>query len=849
MSVKARLLSVIETVAPRRRLIYILARVFILILIAAFVFEHGNWTRTETLHGPFPHNSVETAYHVAIATDVPYLAVPSPQLERVGTFDELSAVRMWINGKTWNPPEAPQPSVDQGSFFGIPGLYRTLSFALPPNVANDAATTLTITYAIRLQPFIYRVLLWLVAGLAFLAIYLAYRAGDCAWIRRRAARPEPLIRLMQWMSWIFLASCLFYLGTIVYGLLWGVALPTAAVFRLIPFARSVSGMAPYAPLGVIAFAAVGAGLSWLAWLGLAPAEPVRQFEDLQAHLWRIWGLPALFCLFLFTLSAGWSGYFHPLYQNYMSIGGLVPNSDNGGFFRDTSHLAYFGTWGLMGSRRPMAEAFRELTTVPVDYSYSAALLVQLVLIVAVLYWASVLLARRYGIWAAIGFAGLAFNIAALFLSTTMTEPLGYIWGLVALVFFIQSIWQRSLAHALVGLAALTIAMMIRMGAFFAIPFMVLWIGFGFAKGMAARVRVMTFACAIVIAIIVVNLALQRFYGEPGVDTGGNFAWTACGLSVGQGWQGCNPLYKAQLASLPDERAQSFFLFEQTWRNFVAHPSVLIVQLVKNGIYFLQRVGPFMFSAYGPLFPPETGDSDLLLLPLLVGVFAVLRKTSWLERSFWLATLLSIPLSASIIVLADGWRLLHVSHIFIAAFLALGFAVPRPAEERRTATVMGWRAGTGVVAASLMAFLVFPALAHQMALRERRAHPPIRPPGAHEEIVTGGASMSGFVVIPDGAPRPRDLASLHVSDFVDMVHATKLQRDFGPFLTQVLPRVPFAFVYAGRMDGPNDTNTYIAPLDVLRRKDVWAWRFTTRAGAPDHKRWTILREVVSANPLP
>ncbi len=110
-------------------------------------------------------------------------------------------------------------------------------------------------------------------------------------------------------------------------------------------------------------------------------------------------------------------------------------------------------------------------------------------------------------------------------------------------------------------------------------------------------------------------------------------------------------------------------------------------------------------------------------------------------------------------------------------------------------------------------------------------------------------MSGFVVIPDAVPRPRDIPSLHVSEFVRMVHETNLQHDFGPFLGQVLPRVPFAFVSAGRLEGANDTNTYIAPVEVLRRKDVWAWRFMTRGGMPGQKSWTVLRDVVSAKPLP
>ena len=83
----------------------------------------------------------------------------------------------------------------------------------------------------------------------------------------------------------------------------------------------------------------------------------------------------------------------------------------------------------------------------------------------------------------------------------------------------------------------------------------------------------------------------------------------------------------------------------------------------------------------------------------------------------------------------------------------------------------------------------------------------------------------------------------------MVRAIHLEGDFGPFLDQVLPRVPFAFVGAGRMDGPNNTNVYIVSPEILAHKDVWAWRFTTRCGAEGEKPWSVLRDVVAAQPLP
>ncbi len=191
MSTKARLLSVVERLAPRRRLIYLVTLVFGAMLVAAFVFEHGDWTRTEVLHGPFAREATGTQYSVPIAENVPYLSIPSPELNSEGAADESSSIRLWVNGKPWNPPQAPQPSFSQSQRYGIPGLVRTLEFSLPPQVANDSSTTVTVTYHVFPRPAIYRIFLLFVVALTFLAFILAYCSDDCGWIRALAARARP----------------------------------------------------------------------------------------------------------------------------------------------------------------------------------------------------------------------------------------------------------------------------------------------------------------------------------------------------------------------------------------------------------------------------------------------------------------------------------------------------------------------------------------------------------------------------------------------------------------------------------------------------------------------------------
>ena len=122
-----RLFSWIDRLAPHQRSIHVFAGIFAAAFAATFVLDYGHWTRTEDFRGPFQRNPDDAAqYVVPIGTDIPFLSIPSPQP------GEVSTIRLWVNGRSFDPTEAPEPSIEQGKLWGIRGLYRTLRFSLPP---------------------------------------------------------------------------------------------------------------------------------------------------------------------------------------------------------------------------------------------------------------------------------------------------------------------------------------------------------------------------------------------------------------------------------------------------------------------------------------------------------------------------------------------------------------------------------------------------------------------------------------------------------------------------------------------------------------------------------------------
>src|SRR5262249_36532768 len=155
-----------------------------------------------------------------------------------------------------------------------------------------------------------------------------------------------------------------------------------------------------------------------------------------------------------------------------------------------------------------------------------------------------------------------------------------------------------------------------------------------------------------------------------------------------------------------------------------------------------------------------GLALLAIIPALLSTWR--NRTSPTERSFWLALLVSILLSAAIVYADAGWRALHVTNIFVACFLASAFGVGGVIAVRRAPVRRWqWQVGATSIAAAAVLLSVAPMLSRAQALREIAAHAAFGPLGPNEEVVLGGRTITGFLVLPDGAARPTSIPALHV----------------------------------------------------------------------------------------
>jgi hypothetical protein len=107
---------------------------------------------------------------------------------------------------------------------------------------------------------------------------------------------------------------------------------------------------------------------------------------------------------------------------------------------------------------------------------------------------------------------------------------------------------------------------------------------------------------------------------------------------------------------------------------------------------------------------------------------------------------------------------------------------------------------------------------------------------HEDlwIVPGGRFISGFLVLPNAAELPREVPALHASTFAEMIPA--IFKTANPLyipvrearlLSELLPQVPFAFVFGPAQNKPDIGYNYLTPsavlADVPRR---WVFQLNT-----------------------
>jgi hypothetical protein len=122
---------------------------------------------------------------------------------------------------------------------------------------------------------------------------------------------------------------------------------------------------------MLTLAGVGAAAAWLSVFIPEGIATIRREEESTGRFLRRWSFLITACLFLFSMSAMWSGLTRPGDLQGVNIGGLIGFNDAGAYLAGTHDQAKDGTWNNASSWRPLAAAFRSVLAFFAAYSMSA----------------------------------------------------------------------------------------------------------------------------------------------------------------------------------------------------------------------------------------------------------------------------------------------------------------------------------------------------------------------------------------------------------------------------------------------------------------------------------------------
>jgi hypothetical protein len=244
-------------------------------------------------------------------------------------------------------------------------------------------------------------------------------------------------------------------------------------------------------------------------------------------------------------------------------------------------------------------------------------------------------------------------------ATALTEPLGLLWALPSVGFFIEAFRTGSVKPALVAFAMTIVALMARMGSVFTIPALLFWLVWHFGHGIAAKLRIGVVSIGILLGVLGVNSLLQKAYGTSEGSSSSIFGYVLCGLTIGTtlGWMSRELAAEGEPLR-GDEATVARQLY--AWPGRISAPQPEIFQTASRRCRSIVSQFPVViWRGYGvAIDEPDWLFRNVLTAISLIGFpYIAARRANSVELTFWALLWVSIVVSSSLVYFDDGTRTL------------------------------------------------------------------------------------------------------------------------------------------------------------------------------------------------
>ena len=248
------------------------------------------------------------------------------------------------------------------------------------------------------------------------------------------------------------------------------------------------------------------------------------------------GFSLTMVLFALPLASKWTGGF----STTNTLGGFIPYKDGFYYYNGAQQLLAglkIPVDGLNGAFRPL---FPGLLAVLLLFTRGNLLWTQSIVVGWAgfcCFWAAYQAKKFWGIWPAALFIVLLYSFVRTFIGPTLTELPSLAFSCLAFILLMRASRTRNTFDLALGGFLLVIAISVRAGAFFILPFLVLWVGWLYRQDKRlAWKRMGLFAMIFLAEYVLANFLFPHLVTAPGASTFGNFSWILYGQAVGgAGW--------------------------------------------------------------------------------------------------------------------------------------------------------------------------------------------------------------------------------------------------------------------------------------------------------------------------
>jgi len=525
-----------------------------------------------------------------------------------------------------------------------------------------------------------------------------------------------------------------------------------------------------------------------------------------------------------------------------AVGGLLPWNDAAGYFNCARALADGIALDSFCQRRPHYTAYLTSLLSAAGRDLQLMLVIQALVLAAGLFLFAKTISTRWGFAVAIVAMAPIAAFASSHSVTTLTENLGLVLGVVAMVFLLNGTQTRHIGTLATGMFLLTVALSARAGALFVLPLLLLWPLL--LPNFTWRTRIVRSAfllTAIIAGLAVGPIVSALLGGDPG-DTHANFSYTIFGVvSGGKGWLYIFDVHPEFFRRGIPESQIARDVYAAAWKVFLESPELAAQGLTKGFLIYLERILKYISWLPARIF---------IVLCWLTGIVHLLRHRREPTKLMLGLIALGIATSAPIISFDAGTRVYAATIAADAAIVAIGFFVLSNTMAQRvighrdeiadTPTFVTARTtgATNVVFALFLVLIVtlIPVMIGTTGIQSRHTSLPAASCASGSDIAVArlGPGSPVLSIVADGQGKIWP-ASPAVSDFISRMHKHVAKADG---LRKATPGTTYLLIYdlvpdpvwvnyvgiAENMTVPRDGRTYAVcsedwptgPLEGARR---------------------------------